>query len=297
MHTPQEWLRQRTLMFLLLVSWLLFQFPGGTYALYPVHLFSSWIHELFHGLAALVVGGHFENLKLYPDGSGMALTSYPATNFTHIFVASAGYVGTTVTGICLLLYQWPTKTSRALNLLLLCGILCALFFGSMPWKGMVFYGVLCTFLLAMTLWPSSRRELTCRVGMAGIAVLLLTSLLFVRDWFPLFAIPALAMTCFVLCFVAKDRVVWLSYNVLSLVFAFQTLFYVQALFSVKHLTLGSPSRPSDASLIEAVFFLASARFWSLIWLLLSLVLVSLALVHVFLVYSPNPKKKRIHPWR
>ena len=31
--------------------------PVGQYILYPFMLFSTWIHELFHGLAAISVGG------------------------------------------------------------------------------------------------------------------------------------------------------------------------------------------------------------------------------------------------
>jgi hypothetical protein len=31
--------------------------PVGQYIFYPFMLFSTWIHELFHGLAALSVGG------------------------------------------------------------------------------------------------------------------------------------------------------------------------------------------------------------------------------------------------
>ena len=31
--------------------------PVGKYLLYPFMIFSTWIHELFHGVAALTIGG------------------------------------------------------------------------------------------------------------------------------------------------------------------------------------------------------------------------------------------------
>lgn len=48
---------KRLLRAILLIVVLLFNAPVGKYLLYPFMIFSTWIHELFHGVAALTVGG------------------------------------------------------------------------------------------------------------------------------------------------------------------------------------------------------------------------------------------------
>ena len=47
--------------------------PWGRYVLYPFALLATWAHEMGHGLAALLFGGSFHELDLYPDLGGQAL--------------------------------------------------------------------------------------------------------------------------------------------------------------------------------------------------------------------------------
>ena len=49
--------RDKRLLRAILLIVILLNAPVGQYILYPFMLFSTWIHELFHGLAALSVGG------------------------------------------------------------------------------------------------------------------------------------------------------------------------------------------------------------------------------------------------
>ena len=46
--------------------------PFGNEALYPLTLFTTWVHEMGHGITALVLGGRFDELKMFWDGSGWA---------------------------------------------------------------------------------------------------------------------------------------------------------------------------------------------------------------------------------
>lgn len=46
--------------------------PFGELMLYPLTLFSTWVHELGHGLTGLAVGGTFESLDVYWNASGVA---------------------------------------------------------------------------------------------------------------------------------------------------------------------------------------------------------------------------------
>lgn len=73
--------------------------------LYPFKIFSTWVHELSHGTAAILVGGGISKLLIYPDTSGLAWTYTSGSSFERGFVASAGYTGTAVLGMILLLFR------------------------------------------------------------------------------------------------------------------------------------------------------------------------------------------------
>ena len=75
-------------------------------------LFSTWIHELFHGLAALSLGGKILWLNIYPDGSGLAYTSSPAGVFQQSWVASSGYQSTAIVGGIMLMFRRTARGAR-----------------------------------------------------------------------------------------------------------------------------------------------------------------------------------------
>ncbi len=104
---------ERRLLIALLVIVVLSNIPYGHYALYPLSLFSTWVHEMCHGVAALSLGGHIEWLKVFPDTSGLALTGRPANRLANAYVASAGYVGTAVVGAGLLALRRVERVGRA----------------------------------------------------------------------------------------------------------------------------------------------------------------------------------------
>ena len=96
----------RTLLITLLIL-VIMNIPYGNFVLYPFTIFSTWIHELCHGMAAIMVpGGQLLRLDIYKDTSGLAYTAIPSNR--QGFVASAGYQGTAVIG-CLLLLVRRTK--------------------------------------------------------------------------------------------------------------------------------------------------------------------------------------------
>lgn len=54
---------------LVLIAW---QIPYGRLVIYPLSLLGTYVHEMGHGLTALVLGADFERLVMFPDGSGFA---------------------------------------------------------------------------------------------------------------------------------------------------------------------------------------------------------------------------------
>mmetsp|Transcript_4983 Transcript_4983/g.7555 ORF Transcript_4983/g.7555 Transcript_4983/m.7555 type:complete len:327 (+) Transcript_4983:106-1086(+) len=93
---------------------ILLNVPFGQYILYPFLIFSTWIHEMCHGIAALLLGGKVLWLAIYPNGSGLAHTLLPLTcgRFGMSFFASAGYVGTAMLGGILLLFRRTKRGPR-----------------------------------------------------------------------------------------------------------------------------------------------------------------------------------------
>lgn len=71
--------------------------PLGRAILVPVHLLGTHVHEAGHALAALLTGGSVGAIVVRADGSGVT----PVAGGWPIVVASAGYVGTMVTGAAL----------------------------------------------------------------------------------------------------------------------------------------------------------------------------------------------------
>lgn len=104
--------RESRLLLALVALIALMNVPYGHYVLYPFTLFSTWVHEMSHGLAAMLLGGEFDNLKVYADGSGLAYSSRPDTRLANAFVSSAGYVGTALMGMVLLLARRLPRVGR-----------------------------------------------------------------------------------------------------------------------------------------------------------------------------------------
>jgi len=74
----------------------LYLVPYGTYLAYPLMLLSTLAHELGHGVTALLVGGGFDRLEVYADGSGVAYWSGRGGGLTRAVVAAGGLVGPAV---------------------------------------------------------------------------------------------------------------------------------------------------------------------------------------------------------
>ncbi len=67
--------------------------PVARYAVWPLTLLSTFAHELGHGIAAMLVGGHFDRLEIFSNGSGVAYSAYGSGRFARAFVSAGGLVG------------------------------------------------------------------------------------------------------------------------------------------------------------------------------------------------------------
>lgn len=83
---------RRVLLASLGITAALYVIPGGDLVGYPLLLLSTYVHEMGHGLAALLVGGEFVSLQVFGDGSGVALTA-TGNRLSRAVVAAGGLVG------------------------------------------------------------------------------------------------------------------------------------------------------------------------------------------------------------
>ncbi|MEZ4336694.1 MAG: M50 family metallopeptidase [Sandaracinaceae bacterium] len=88
--------------------------PFGDELLYPMTLFATWVHEMGHGLTGLVVGGSFDSLEIFWNGSGLAHGAH-ATGWPSALVSMGGLLGPPVVGAGILAFaRGPKRASIVL---------------------------------------------------------------------------------------------------------------------------------------------------------------------------------------
>jgi len=86
---------QTTLLVALVLSVLIWLIPGASLLLLPIHPYLTFVHEGWHALIAVLTGGHVSDVHIFGlNGGGVTGITGGAT----LLIASAGYVGSAVTG-------------------------------------------------------------------------------------------------------------------------------------------------------------------------------------------------------
>ncbi|WP_448533776.1 M50 family metallopeptidase [Parathermosynechococcus lividus] len=99
---------------------ILWQVPLGNYLLYPFTILATWFHEMGHGLTAILLGGYFRELVIFPNGSGFAHYGGEVLlgRLGHGLVAIGGPLGPAIAGSVLILSsRSPRATSLCLQAL------------------------------------------------------------------------------------------------------------------------------------------------------------------------------------
>lgn len=95
-----------------LVTVALYVVPHGRFVAYPLLLISTLVHELGHGVAAVLVGGKFISFKMWADGSGVALHTAPSGGAANAFIAAGGLCGPAVAAAVMIAMAPRTKWAR-----------------------------------------------------------------------------------------------------------------------------------------------------------------------------------------
>lgn len=80
------------------ISGLLLFLPNEYYrwVAWPLMLFSTFTHEMGHGIAALLIGGNFHSFEMFANGSGVAHISYAPSSLKSAFTSAGGLLGPAV---------------------------------------------------------------------------------------------------------------------------------------------------------------------------------------------------------
>lgn len=84
----------------------------NTPVVYPVKLFTVFLHELSHGLAAVLTGGRIVSLKVTADQGGLATTA----GGWELLVIPAGYLGSMLFGGLILVAASRTRADKLISL-------------------------------------------------------------------------------------------------------------------------------------------------------------------------------------
>jgi hypothetical protein len=79
---------------------------------YPFLLLSTLVHEMGHGVAALLVGGSFLSFSMWPNGSGVANIAGNLGPFAKAFVAALGLLGPSIVAAAFFMSLKSEKRSR-----------------------------------------------------------------------------------------------------------------------------------------------------------------------------------------
>jgi len=125
-----------------IVTAILWNVPFGTLILYPFTILGTWFHEMGHGLAAIIMGGNFLRLELFPNGSGLAYFSGSYSALQKWFIASMGPLGPTVVGSLFIAASVNKTVTRILIYLFSLALIVSTVLWLRPWFGIGFFIVL-----------------------------------------------------------------------------------------------------------------------------------------------------------
>jgi hypothetical protein len=85
--------------------------PFGEQILYPFTLLTTWVHEMGHGIAALMVGGRFRELEIFANASGLAYTA-AAPGWRDAWVSAGGLLAPPLLGAAILAFVHGPKRAQ-----------------------------------------------------------------------------------------------------------------------------------------------------------------------------------------
>lgn len=131
----------------------LWQMPFGNYILYPFTILATWFHEMGHGLTAMILGGDFEKLLIFPNASGVAFHrgALLLGPIGRAFVAAAGPMGPPIAGAAFIIASRRFQTTNYSLIFLGSLLITSSFIWVRSWFGLIAIPILGVTILATAL--------------------------------------------------------------------------------------------------------------------------------------------------
>jgi hypothetical protein len=257
----------------------------------PLRLFSTFIHEAGHALAALLSFGSVKSLVVFPNGSGVTYTS----GGWRFLISSAGYLGTTLFGVWMILSARRTSSARlALGLTGLVTIfLTAMYAGKGSAMPVIAGAVVSLGLVVFALTRESKQKLAV-AGFLGLAACVVFGT-FSYLWFSGGLLTwILGLGCGSLLLAAGH---YTGGDVSKLVVAFLgvwvSLDALQDVFGLIGLSACSNAHTDAVNMSN--FYAFPPIFWALLWSGIALVMVIGAVGYIFWEFKRQGRRNRLLP--
>lgn len=131
--------------------------PFGRLLLYPFTLMGTWVHEMGHGVGAMLAGGRFESLDVFADGSGLAHVLHgPGADG---FVCAAGLLAPPIAGAAILASARGPRRARVLLAIVALAMVVSLLVWVRSLAGWIALPVVSALIAVFARWGSSRELL------------------------------------------------------------------------------------------------------------------------------------------
>lgn len=273
------------------IAVVLWQVEGLSLLTYPLRLFVTLIHELSHGLAAILTGGTFLRFEVGQHGAGLAYTR----GGSPFVILQAGYLGTALFGAGLLLLTHLSRRPGpiAIGLGALIGLLSALFSGLRPGhlapvELVVALGVLAA-AAALILTRESGIGRSAGFGLAALGALLLILFAGTENSLRTLAVGvASGLALGLIGWRGRRDVVLVVLYFLAFLTGLQALTDAWALLRIVS-TPRALMPMNDAQLMASAYG-GPASLWALVWIALDLLIVGGAIYLAFVKGGRNQRK-------
>lgn len=131
--------------------------PFGHLILYPFTLLATWVHEMGHGLTALMVGGSFSSLDVFRDASGLAHIN-TARGLPSALAAMGGLLAPPFVGAATLALARGPKRARLVLLALSLALVVSLAVWVRSLAGWIAMPLVAAVVAAFGVWGSDRER-------------------------------------------------------------------------------------------------------------------------------------------
>ncbi|HML20381.1 MAG TPA: M50 family metallopeptidase [Aggregatilinea sp.] len=269
------------------IAVVLWQIQGLSILTYPLRLFVTMIHELSHGLAAVLTGGSFLHFEVTKYGAGLAYTD----GGSRFVIIQAGYVGTALFG-AILLYaanrvRRPGVVAVVLGLII--GVLTLLYSG-IGLKGVNASETILTSVIILSGFYLILTRQTNKGRYAGVGIILFGGVMLVafaswENWLTTLVGIASALVLVIIGTRASRDMALVALNFLAFLTGLQAVTDGWVLLRI--VSMPRSMMPlNDAAIMEAAYG-GWIWLWAVLWIVLDVVIFGGAIYLVFI----RPRRK------